>query len=63
MEIRDRLLELASNLYWTWHPHVSTIFRDLNPELWTELSQNPIEFLDNLSDVYLEDRIKRMALE
>ena len=29
MEMRSRLNELASNLYWTWHPDVIRIFSDM----------------------------------
>lgn len=63
VEIRDRLNELACNLYWTWHSEVYQIFQDLNPDLWRELSRNPLAFLDRLSDQYLEERTNIMALK
>jgi starch phosphorylase len=62
LEIRDRLDELARNLYWTWHSEVYQIFQDLNPQLWRELSRNPLAFLRALPDEYLDDRSKIMAL-
>jgi starch phosphorylase len=61
-ELRARLNELACNLFWTWHVEVRDIFRDLHPTLWKEKSYNPLSFLDSLSDEYLTDRIKIMAL-
>ncbi|NIM19168.1 MAG: alpha-glucan family phosphorylase [Candidatus Latescibacteria bacterium] len=63
VEIRDRLNELACNLYWTWHSEVYQIFQDLNPDLWRDLSRNPVAFLDRLSDEYLEERTNIMALK
>jgi starch phosphorylase len=62
LEIRDRLNELARNLYWSWHSDVYHIFEDLEPELWRELSRNPVAFLDRLSDEYLEKRTEDRAL-
>lgn len=62
MEIRHRLDELARNLYWTWHSEVYHIFQDLNPQLWRQLSRNPLAFLRALPDEYLQDRSKIMAL-
>jgi len=61
-EMRRRLGELARNLFWTWHAETREIFRDLSPSLWRDKKNNPIEFLDSLSDAYLEERTKVMAL-
>lgn len=63
MEIRDRLTALGRNLYWTWHADVYHIFQDLNPELWRQLSRNPLAFLGRLSDEYLDERTNIMALK
>ena len=62
MELRTRLIELARNLYWTWHADVYHIFQDLEPELWRSLSRNPLAFLDRLSDEFLEQRATTRAL-
>lgn len=62
MEIRRRLNELARNLYWTWHSDVYHIFQDLDPELWRDLSRNPVAFLDSLSDEHLAKRAGVRAL-
>jgi starch phosphorylase len=63
VEIRRRLTELARNLYWTWHSDIYHIFQDLNPQLWRELSRNPLAFLDHLSDEYLEATTNILALK
>ena len=31
--LSDKLRYLAGNLFWTWHPEIIGIFRDLDPEL------------------------------
>ncbi len=62
MEVRERLNELGRNLYWTWHSEVYQIFQDLDPELWRKLSRNPQAFLSRLSDEYLKERTKMLAL-
>jgi starch phosphorylase len=63
VEIRDRLIELARNLYWTWHSEVYHIFQDLNPDLWRQMRRNPLAFLDRLTDEYLDERTNILALK
>ncbi len=63
MELVDRLRELARNLYWTWHPELIGIFRDLDHELWREVNHNPVEFLSRLSSDLVEERASQLALE
>ncbi|WP_353662834.1 alpha-glucan family phosphorylase [Hydrogenimonas sp. SS33] len=46
--------EIALNLWWTWNPAGKNLFRKLNPYLWKESGQNPIEMLRNLSPRQLE---------
>ncbi|MFN7769399.1 MAG: DUF3417 domain-containing protein, partial [Planctomycetaceae bacterium] len=38
----DKLVELGGNLWWSWQPEVTQIFRDLDPDLWTEVGHNPL---------------------
>ncbi|MFW6132286.1 MAG: alpha-glucan family phosphorylase [Planctomycetota bacterium] len=63
MDIADRLHELTYNLYWTWHPQVVEIFRDLDPDLWREVNHNPVEMLDRIDAETLERQASRLALE
>ena len=37
----DKCLALARNLWWTWHPEVINLFRDLDPIRWRQLDHNP----------------------
>ena len=36
---------LASNLWWSWHPEVTNLFRELDPVRWRQLDHNPIALL------------------
>lgn len=40
-----RLLEVAYNLYWTWHPEAQALFSRIDPALWEEVYHNPVRFL------------------
>ena len=59
----DRLRELGRNLYWTWHPEVVEIFRDLNPPLWRQVNHNPVDFLMRLPEGMLQEKAADLALE
>lgn len=61
-ELRHRLEELARNLFWTWHAEAREVFRDLYPALWRQKGNNPLRFLDALTDDYLMERKKMMGL-
>ena len=41
----DKCVALARNLWWTWHPEVINLFRDLDPIRWRQLDHNPIALL------------------
>ena len=58
----DKLREMARNLWWTWHPDVINLFRELDPILWRVTDHNPIEFLKKISPEQLERRAAEMAL-
>ena len=60
--IRTRLEALSSNLWWTWQPEISAIFRDLSPNLWREVNHNPIAFLKRMSDSVLAEHCESYAL-
>ncbi len=55
----DKLTELGGNLWWSWQPEVTQVFRDLDPAQWTELGHNPIRLLDQMG----ADRVERRATE
>jgi starch phosphorylase len=58
----DRLCALARNLWWTWHPEIAVLFRDLDPIRWRQLSHNPIRLLAEFSLDRLEQRVNEMVL-
>ena len=51
------LVELAHNLWWTWHPEVISLLRDLNPHLWREVDHNPMAFLSRITPDEIEELI------
>jgi starch phosphorylase len=40
-----RLLELAYNLWWSWHPEGQALYQSIDPRLWEEVYHNPVKFL------------------
>jgi len=63
VDILDALRELGRNLYWTWHPEVIEIFRDIDPTMWREVNHNPVEFLSRIDPEVLKERAADLALE
>ena len=45
MTMYDKCVALAQNLWWSWHPEVINLFRDLDPIRWRQLDHNPIALL------------------
>ena len=43
------LNEIAHNMWWAWNNEVGHLFKDLDPDLWHEVSQNPVLFLQRMS--------------
>jgi starch phosphorylase len=58
----DKCQALASNLWWSWHPEVTSIFRDLDPILWRQLDHNPIALLKEFEPERLAARATEMVL-
>jgi len=57
--VYDKLSELGSNLWWSWQPEVTQIFRDLDHELWTEVGHNPLRLVRTLG----AERVERQSIE
>lgn len=53
---------LARNLWWTWHPEVHSLFRDLDPIRWRQLDHNPIALLHEFTPERLSARASEMVL-
>ncbi len=42
------LEELARNLWWSWNQEAIDLFSSIDPDLWEELGENPLELLERL---------------
>jgi starch phosphorylase len=58
----EKCTELARNLWWSWHPEVITLFRDLDPIRWRQLDHNPIALLKEFTPERLEARASELVL-
>ncbi len=58
----EKCQELANNLWWTWHPEVINLFRDLDPIRWRQLDHNPIALLKEFTPERLAVRATEMVL-
>ncbi len=58
----SKCLALAHNLWWTWHPDVINLFRDLDPIRWRQLDHNPIALLREFTPERLVSRAAEMVL-
>ena len=58
----DKCVALARNLWWTWHPEVITLFRELDPIRWRQLDHNPIALLHELTPERLAARAAELVL-
>ena len=58
----DKCMALARNLWWSWHPGVINLFRDLDPIRWRQLDHNPIALLSEFTPDRLETRAAELVL-
>jgi starch phosphorylase len=58
----DKCLTLANNLWWSWHPEVVNLFRDLDPIKWRKVDHNPIVLLAEMTPDQLAERAAEMVL-
>ncbi len=49
-----RLLELANNLWWSWHEEGRQLFRSLDYALWRNSDHNPVKQLHSISSEKIE---------
>ncbi|MCB0118007.1 MAG: alpha-glucan family phosphorylase [Anaerolineales bacterium] len=54
----ERLGELATNLWWSWHPEASRLFGRLDYDLWERLGHNPIRLLNEIERARLDQSAK-----
>ncbi len=60
--IHEKLTELSHNLWWSWQPEVSALFREIDPALWPQLTHNPIRLLRAYDPDKLEERARELVL-
>jgi starch phosphorylase len=58
----DKCMALARNLWWSWHPEVGNLFRELDPIRWRQLDHNPIALLAEFTPERLEARAAELVL-
>ena len=54
----QRLLELAYNLWWSWHPEASELYQKIDDDLWEEVYHNPVKFLREVRQSALDAAAK-----
>src|SRR6185436_1480666 len=60
--LHDKLSSLARNLWWSWHPEVVNLFRELDPVRWRQLDHNPIALLAEMTPQQVAERASEMVL-
>ena len=58
----EKCVALANNLWWSWQPDVTNLFRDLDPIRFRQLGHNPIALLKEFTPERLEMRAAEMVL-
>jgi len=56
-ELLEPLRQLAYNLWWTWNPAATDLFRRLDIDLWRRVGHNPVALLWQVS----QDRLEQAA--
>ncbi|MCH5236405.1 MAG: alpha-glucan family phosphorylase [Muribaculaceae bacterium] len=49
------LEDLSKNLWWVWNSEGKNLFKDLDPDLWREVGENPVMLLQRISSNRLND--------
>lgn len=60
--LHNKLQALARNLWWSWHPEVSNLFRDLDPVRWRQVDHNPIALLKEMTPEQVAERASEMVM-
>lgn len=53
-ELLEPLRQLAYNLWWTWNPAATDLFRRLDVNLWRKVGHNPVSLLAQIGQERLE---------
>src|ERR1035438_8779956 len=60
--VQERLWALARNLWWSWDHDSAQLFRDLDPQRWSQLNHSPISLLNEFPLAKLEARATELGL-
>jgi len=52
------LLDLSYNIWWAWDSESFALFRDIDPDLWSNTTHNPVKFIYRLSQEKLNELSK-----
>ncbi|MFN7840702.1 MAG: alpha-glucan family phosphorylase [Pirellula sp.] len=58
----EKCMALAKNMWWSWQPEVTNLFRDIDPIRWRQLDHNPIALLREFTPERLAIRAGEMVL-
>lgn len=58
-----RAEHLCRNLWWTWHPDVPDLFREIDVEAWVAANHNPVAMLRRLDHPTIAERVTRLGVE
>src|SRR3954465_11016847 len=61
-DLYDKCMAMARNLWWSWHPEVVNLFRDLDPVRWRQIDHNPIVLLAEMTPEQVAERASEMVL-
>ncbi|NTW92556.1 MAG: glycosyltransferase family 1 protein, partial [Methanoregulaceae archaeon] len=48
------LVDLAYNLWWSWHPEARILFKQINQQAWKESIHNPVKMLQMIPERFLQ---------
>ena len=48
------LVDLAYNLWWSWHPEARVLFKQINQQAWKKSIHNPVKMLQEIPREFLD---------
>ena len=60
--VQERLWALARNMWWSWDHDAGSLFKDLDPQRWTQLHHSPVALLNEFPLAKLEARATELGL-
>ena len=52
------LVDLAYNLWWSWHPEARVLFKQINPQAWKKSGHNPVKMLREIPAEFMDNVLK-----